>query len=70
MHQHFEKFIQAIEPIIIEAQKENSITSEVDAKSITKIFTTTLNGFLIQQKGKSDYKMALEKMTVLVNRFQ
>ena len=64
VHQHFEKFIQIIEPIIIEGQKENSITSDIDSKTITEIFTTTFNGLLIQQKGKEDYKSALKKMKV------
>lgn len=64
---HFESFLDAIEPTVIEAQKEEDITKDLDAKEITELLHSTFYGVLTRLKGLNNYKKGKSTMTLLFN---
>ena len=62
---HFESFLHAIEPAVLEAQEEGSLTNELPAADITELLHSTFYGVLTRLKSGNDPQKAIQTMQLL-----
>lgn len=64
---HFETILKSIEPTVIEAQKEGSLTKKIDATELTELLHATFFGVLTRLKSSHEYQKGITTMTILIN---
>jgi TetR/AcrR family transcriptional regulator, transcriptional repressor for nem operon len=68
--QAFEEFIDAIEPTVLEAQQNNELNSEWNARQITELFHSTFYGSLTRAKSSKDNQQSINTMKLLFNNLK
>ena len=68
--QAFDEFIVAIEPTVKEAQQNNELNSEWNARQITELIHSTFYGSLTRAKSSKDYKQSICTMKLLFNNLK
>ena len=69
-NKEFNKFIDAIEPTIIEAQKNGEIKKEMEARQITELIHSTFYGVLTIAKSSQDHKKSITLINLLFNNLK
>lgn len=68
--QEFDKFIDAITPTVIEAQKNNEIISSIPARAITELLHATFYGILTRIKSSRDCPQGIQTFNLLLNNLK
>jgi len=68
--QAFDEFIDAIEPTVKEAQQNNELNSEWNARQITELIHSTFYGSLTRAKSSKDYQQSINTMKLLFNNLK
>lgn len=68
--QAFDEFIDAIEPTVKEAQQNNEINSEWNARQITELFHSTFYGSLTRAKSSRNNQQSINTMKLLFNNLK
>lgn len=68
--QAFDEFIDAIEPTVMEAQKNNELNSEWNARQITELIHSTFYGSLTRAKSSKDYQQSINTIKLLFNNLK
>jgi TetR/AcrR family transcriptional repressor of nem operon len=68
--QAFDEFIDAIVPTVTEAQQNNELNSEWNAKQITELLHSTFYGSLTRGKSSKDYQQSINTMKLLFNNLK
>lgn len=66
----FDEFIDAIEPIVKEAQQNNELKSDLNAREMTELFHSTFYGLLTRAKSSKDYQKSINTMQLLFNNLK
>lgn len=69
-HNAFTKFIEAIEPTIIEAQKNGEIMKSINSKQLTQLIHSTFYGALTIAKSSRDKKQSIQTINLLFNNLK
>ncbi len=68
--QAFDEFIDAIEPTVKEAQQDNELNSEWNARQITELIHSTFYGSLTRAKSSKDYQQSISTIKLLFNNLK
>lgn len=68
--QAFDEFIDAIEPTVMEAQQNNELNSEWNARQISELFHSTFYGSLTRAKSSKDNQQSINTMKLLFNNLK
>ena len=68
--QAFDEFIDAIEPTVKEAQQNNELNSEWNARQIAELIHSTFYGSLTRAKSSKDYLQSINTMKLLFNNLK
>ncbi|MCB9325349.1 MAG: TetR/AcrR family transcriptional regulator [Lewinellaceae bacterium] len=68
--QAFDEFIDAIEPTVMEAQQNNELNSEWNARQITELLHSTFYGSLTRAKSSKDNEQGINTMKLLFNNLK
>ncbi len=66
----FDKFIDAIVPVVIEAQKNKELKSDMNARQITELLHSTFYGVLTRAKSSKDNQQSIETINLLFNNLK
>lgn len=66
----FDEFIDAIEPTVREAQENNELSSEWNARQISELFHATFYGTLTRAKSSKDHQQGINTMKLLFNNLK
>lgn len=66
----YEKFINAITPTILEAQKNNEIIDSIPATAIAELLHTTFYGILTRIKSSRDFQQGKQTLNLLLNNLK
>ena len=62
----FENFLNVIEPIVKEAQKDGDLNPKIDSKSLTELLHSTFYGALTRAKSTKEFNNGAATMTLLI----
>ncbi len=62
----FENFLNVIEPIVKEAQKDGDLNPKIDSKSLTELLHYTFYGGLTRAKSTKEFNNGAATMTLLI----
>jgi TetR/AcrR family transcriptional regulator, transcriptional repressor for nem operon len=68
--QAFEEFIDAIEPTVKEAQQNNELNAQLNARQITELLHSTFYGSLTRAKSSKNHEQSIETMQLLFNNLK
>ncbi len=68
--QAFEEFIDAIEPTVKEAQENNELNADLNAREITELLHSTFYGSLTRSKSSKNHKKSINTMQILFNNLK
>lgn len=63
--QAFDEFIDAIEPTVLEAQQNNELKADLNAKEITQLLHATFYGSLTRAKSSKNHQQSIDTMQLL-----
>ena len=63
----FDKFLNVIEPIVAEAQKDGDFNASISSSAITELLHSTFYGSLTRAKSKREFNHGKDTMTLLIN---
>ena len=63
----FAHFIETIEPIVAEAQKDGDLNQNIHSRSITELLHSTFYGALTRAKSLQNFTKGKATMTLLIN---
>lgn len=66
----FDEFIDAIEPTIWEAQQNNELTSDLNARELAELLHSTFYGLLTRAKSSKNYQQSINTMQLLFNNLK
>lgn len=66
----FNKFIKAIEPTVLEAQKNGEIQNKINSKQLTELIHTTFYGALTIAKSSKNHKQSIIIINLLFNNLK
>ncbi len=66
----FDEFIEAIEPTVKEAQRENELDANINARQITELLHSTFYGALTRAKSSKDHQQSIHTMNLLFNNLK
>jgi TetR/AcrR family transcriptional repressor of nem operon len=66
----FYKFIDAIEPTIVEAQMNGEITSDINSRQIAELIHSTFYGVLTIAKSSHNYKQSILTINLLIQNLK
>jgi TetR/AcrR family transcriptional repressor of nem operon len=66
----FDEFIDAIEPTVKEAQQNNELKTEWNARQIAELFHSTFYGSLTRAKSSKDNQQSINTMKLLFNNLK
>ena len=61
----YDKFIDAIEPTVLEAQNKGEIDSEMDSRELTELIHSTFYGVLTIAKSSKDINQGIKTINLL-----
>jgi TetR/AcrR family transcriptional repressor of nem operon len=68
--QAFDKFLDAIEPTVKEAQENNEMNASLDARQITELLHSTFYGSLTRAKSSKNYEQGISTIQLLFNNLK
>jgi TetR/AcrR family transcriptional repressor of nem operon len=63
----FNKFIEAIEPTVIDAQNNGEMNATINSRAITELLHATFYGVLTIAKSSQDFKQSINTINLLFN---
>jgi len=68
--QAFDEFLDAIEPTVIEAQQNNELNKNLNARQITELLHSTFYGTLTRAKSSKNHQVGIDTMQLLFNNLK
>ncbi|MHA8049772.1 TetR/AcrR family transcriptional regulator [Aquirufa sp. ROCK-SH2] len=68
--QEFDQFLDVIEPCVLKAQAEGSLTRNINSRALTELIHSTFYGLLTRVKSTKDYQSSIQSINILFNQLK